>query len=319
MRNPENRRIKLYRGSWYVVWREGTGAKRVSLRTKDRGQAERNFQEFLRQSVKNAQTVAQVLDLWEMEKSHLKSINIAKSKAKPIRQFFGNLHPDQITKSLCRDYTIKRGASNTTIRNELAVLRCAVKWHDPHTKATFQLPAAGPPKSQHITKKEYKKLLSVAKAPHIKLFIILAIGTAARASALLELTWKQVDFKNERINLATGDHKNKRRALVPMTDTVKAALGEAYEARTCDYVIEYGGDKIKSINIGFKRTAKKAGLEISPHVLRHSAAVWMAEARVPMEEIGQYLGHSSPLITYKVYARYSPSYLKKAASALDVG
>ncbi len=33
--------------------------------------------------------------------------------------------------------------------------------------------------------------------------------------------------------------------------------------------------------------------DVTLHVLRHSAAVWMAEAEVPMSEIAQYLGHTS--------------------------
>jgi integrase len=44
----------------------------------------------------------------------------------------------------------------------------------------------------------------------------------------------------------------------------------------------------------------------------------MAEKGIPMAEIAQYLGHTNPMITYKVYARYSPDYLSTAASALEV-
>jgi len=46
--------------------------------------------------------------------------------------------------------------------------------------------------------------------------------------------------------------------------------------------------------------------------------VWMAEAGVPMAEIAQYMGHSDPKITYRIYARYSPTYLQRAANALQV-
>lgn len=64
---------------------------------------------------------------------------------------------------------------------------------------------------------------------------------------------------------------------------------------------------------------KRAGLEdVTPHVLRHTAAVWMAENRVPMSEISQYLGHKSTLITERVYARYSPEYLRNAAQSLEI-
>ena len=49
--------------------------------------------------------------------------------------------------------------------------------------------------------------------------------------------------------------------------------------------------------------ARKAGLAgVSPHVLRHTAAVWMAEGKVPMDEIAQYLGHKDSLVTTSIYA-----------------
>lgn len=44
----------------------------------------------------------------------------------------------------------------------------------------------------------------------------------------------------------------------------------------------------------------------------------MAENRVPMSEISQYLGHKSTLITERVYARYSPEYLGSAAESLEI-
>ncbi len=49
----------------------------------------------------------------------------------------------------------------------------------------------------------------------------------------------------------------------------------------------------------------------------HSAAVHMAEAGIPMDEIAQYLGHENVDVTRSVYARFSPTYLRKAASVLE--
>ncbi|MFC7399773.1 tyrosine-type recombinase/integrase [Chelatococcus sp. GCM10030263] len=68
------------------------------------------------------------------------------------------------------------------------------------------------------------------------------------------------------------------------------------------------------------RTAvRKSGLsDPPPHALRHTAAVWMTESGVSMEEIAQYLGHSDPRITYRIYAWFSPGFLRKAASALEL-
>jgi integrase len=312
-----DRRLKLYRGSWYVVWRDG-GTKRHSLRTSDRGQAERNLQEYLRQLERKGGSVSEILDMWIIEKSHLKSIEIAKAKAKPIRKFFGNLHPDQITRELCRSYRKLRKVSNTTVRNELSILRCAILWHDKHCKAVIELPPSDPPKDNYITVPEYKRLVAACRSPHMRLFVTLAWGTAARSGAILDLTWAKVDLERGRIDFNIGDHKNKKRTLVPMTRAVREALEEAYKARTSEYVIEFGGKQVKRIVKGFRETAKRADLKLSPHDLRRSAAICMAESGVTMDEIAQFLGHSNPATTYKVYARFSPDYLRKAASALDV-
>ena len=73
-----------------------------------------------------------------------------------------------------------------------------------------------------------------------------------------------------------------------------------------------------SISTAFSRTAKKASLDdVSPHVLRHSAAGLVAEDGHAMDKIAQYLGHSDTRMTTSVYARFSPQHLRKAASALE--
>jgi len=58
---------------------------------------------------------------------------------------------------------------------------------------------------------------------------------------------------------------------------------------------------------------------VSPHVCRHSVAVWLAETGTPMHEIAQMLGHTDTATTYRVYARYSPDHLRGAADALEIG
>jgi integrase len=57
---------------------------------------------------------------------------------------------------------------------------------------------------------------------------------------------------------------------------------------------------------------------VTPHDLRHTAAVWMAADGVSMGKIAQYLGHSDSRITEKVYARFAPEHLRDAASALEL-
>lgn len=232
---------------------------------------------------------------------------------------FGHLRPDQITRETCKDFMMSKNVKAGTVIRQLGALRAAIKWGDPHSPAEFWFPPTPPPRDRYLTRTEVETLLSVCTEPHIYLYIVLAICTGGRKSAILQLTWDRVDFERRLINLGVGE-ANKRRAIVPMNATAERALENAFTYRLTDNVIEYNGKPIKDIKRGFARCVKKASLKggVSPHTLRHTAAVWMAENRVPMSEIAQYLGHENTRITERVYARYSPDFLKTAANSLEM-
>jgi integrase len=121
------------------------------------------------------------------------------------------------------------------------------------------------------------------------------------------------------IKLGLGEQRAKGRATVPMTGDTREILLRAREAALTEYVIEYAGRRVLSVKRAFRAAVDRAGLPkgVSPHVLRHSAAVHMAESSVPMAEIAQFLGHSSESVTYRVYARFSPDFLRRAAGVLE--
>ena len=152
------------------------------------------------------------------------------------------------------------------------------------------------------------------------MFVRLALATAGRAGALFELRWARVDWQRRQIDLrGETPETNKRRAIVPINETLLVALQEAQGAAQTPFVLEWGGQRLRSVKGAFKRAAARCGWnDVTPHTLRHSAAVWMAEAGVPMAVISQYLGHTSTAVTEKVYARFSPDYLRSAAAALEV-
>jgi integrase len=145
------------------------------------------------------------------------------------------------------------------------------------------------------------------------------LATGARMSAILDLTWDRVDFTHGTIdfNPAGRDITNKRRVVVPMNKKARDALEEAHKGALTDHVIEYGGKPVKSVKRAIAAAARRAGVPCSPHVFRHTAGVWMAQADVPMQKIAQFLGHTSSRVTETVYARYSPRFMADAAGALD--
>ena len=235
----------------------------------------------------------------------------------------GHLRPYQITAQQCEAYAERRrrqGGGDGTIRRELGIMRAALRAADKHTPAVVKMPESPAPRDRHLTRKEFGRLLAAARSPHIRLFIILALSTGGRAGAILELTWDRIDIQRGRIMLAKeGQRGRKGRATVPMTNSAREALLGAQRAATTDHVIEYAGQPVASIKKSFQRAAERAGLhDVSPHVLRHTAAVWMIEGGASIEEVAQFLGHSDLKTTYRIYARYSPKHLARPAAALEI-
>ena len=99
------------------------------------------------------------------------------------------------------------------------------------------------------------------------------------------MKWSHVGLDRELVDLrGDGGATNKRRAVVPMTDNLYERLFEAKSVAITDHVIEFKGSPIKRIDIAFRWRVEKVPelRDVTPHVLRYTAAVWMAEGGVPM-------------------------------------
>lgn len=271
-----------------------------------------------------------VADLWKAY-THAKEgkavLVTMKHTWKALAERFGHLEGERIHVDQCREHVRSRreaGIADGTIHTELGHLRMVLTWavkerlieHAP----SIERPAKPEPADYFITRHEAKKLWDCAKTPHIKLSIRLLLATGARVTAALELTWDRVDMQRRIISLKNPFDKavRKGRATVPINDQLFDELVEAKKRSITPFVIEWSGEPVKSIKKGLKSAAVAAGLpEVTPHVLRHSAAVWMAEDGHRMTEIAQFLGHRDSRITERVYSRYSPDHLKRLASSTE--
>lgn len=317
-------RPKLYRGKYAAVRSVNGKTERVSLRTANLGEAKQRLADWLAKPTGETvgDLVASYLD--DKDKTAIRAVDL-RGAWKQASPHFAHLRPDQITRDVCRRYRDERyaaGRKANTVRKELEVVRAALNFHKRGEKAVFELPPPPPPKERFLTKDEVRALLKAARRfPHVRAFIALSIATGARQSALLELTWDRVDFKRGIIRLARGeaaDEQMKTRAIVPMNKRAKRYLRVLREAATCNHVIEWGGHRVLSIKKGFKACAERAGVKgVTPHVLRHTAASWLAMAGVPMFDISRYLGHSDTRVTERRYAHLSPEHLRRAAEVLD--
>jgi integrase len=167
---------------------------------------------------------------------------------------------------------------------------------------------------------------------YLPLFLVLALYTGARKEAVLSLRWPQIDLDRRRINFNQPGRKRtaKGRAHIPIPDRLLTFLRLA-KRRGSDlgFVVHLGGERIKDIggawdgnpersgDGSFGRACKRAGLsDVTPHTLRHTCGTWLAQAGVPLFEIGGWLGHSHEH-TVTLYAHHHPDYLETARKAAD--
>jgi integrase len=323
-----------HRGKFCAVIGRGRQRKRVSLRTSDPILARTRLADFRQDQEKlcrpTVANVGAILDAYVADRrAEITDPDRPAYAAARLKPTFGHLLPEHIDKTVCRNYVKSRrlaGIKIGTAHTELAALRAALNWaakqqppwidHAPHV----WMPPKPEPKDRHLDRHEATKLIAACKAPHVMLFVALALNTAGRSSAILGLKWDRVDLERRQIKLRDPDRDvtRKGRATVPVNDTLLLALRTAKERAISDYVIELAGHRVKSVKRGVAAAAKRAGLKaVTPHVLRHTAAVWMAEAGIPMPQIAAFLGHTDTRTTERVYARFSPSFLMNAARALE--
>lgn len=327
-------RVTRLQGEFCVAWDEiGPNGKpirrRYRLGTTDQREAHaRAAARYSALTRPAGKTVKALWDSYVLDKAGKAVLDTMKHTWKALAPVFGHLEGEAITADDCRSYTkMRREAkkSDGSIWTELGHLRTVLVWARDNKLISdapkIERPPKPEPKDRYLTREEVGRMLDGAKVPHIRLAILLLISTGARATAALELTWDRVDFVRGIIQLRNPFDKTARkgRATVPMNATLRAELEEAKKATLTRFVIEWAGEQVKSIKKGIKAAAAAAKLDdVSPHVFRHSAAVWLVEDGHSFEEVAQFLGHSDVRLTFKVYGRFSPTHLRGLADTLEI-
>ena len=187
---------------------------------------------------------------------------------------------------------------------------------------------------------ETETLLRIVKGDGVELPVLFAVFYGLRCSEICGLTWKAIDFKNNRITIRQtvvqtvidGDQvtitkpRTKNQSsyrslpLVPQfrdyllqiktaQEENKRLCGDCYHQSDFVYVNAIG-QRIKPdyITSHFANLLKKHELpKITFHELRHSCASILLKHGVSMKEIQNWLGHSTYHTTANIYAHLDPS------------
>jgi integrase len=151
--------------------------------------------------------------------------------------------------------------------------------------------------------------------PHLGLFTRLALGTGGRSGEILNLRWKQINFKRHTLTFVKT--KNKKDRTIPLDEGLITILKDYYDRQ-----FSYDEDDIRSFNDnseeyiflnaqtgkpignlrwGWNRATQKAGLSwLHPHDLRHVFCTKMVEKTgCDVLVLAELLGHSNPRMVMK--------------------
>jgi integrase len=252
---------------------------------------------------------------------------------KALRSRFASMDVDDITADVCRDYAKTRmdaGKSPGTVWTELTLLRSCINWalkRNVIPRSPYVWVCAKPePKQLVMSEAQVIALLDACTFPHTRLFVILAMTTGARSTAICELKWSAIDFEAGSIDLRRHEPDNplmkkvrKGRSVVPMSDEARAALSEAQKGALSEYVIEWDGEPIKKIRKSFMKAVADAKLKgVTPHTLRHTCLTWLDEGDIPMARIAKFAGHRDERTTSRIYAKPRVETLRPAAEVIDM-
>lgn len=325
-------------------WTENGRSYRRTTRTGDFQEAQRILANFILLKDRDEAVAAKRRDLSVDEildaywREHVEPKVVSKETAgfiiKRLREFFGPMAAGSIMPDHVREYIARRRAGafgkpaiDSTIERDLSVLRASINHAIKHRRLPpgdrpmIEKLQGSPPRDRWLTHAEADRLLAAAmespapkgKLPRVYKFISIALGTAARKSAILELTKKQVDLERGMIHLnPTGRAQTKkRRPAVPISDRLMPVMKRIVEEADGERLLGHG-----CIRSAFEGAASRAGLhDVTPHTLRHTWATWAAQAGVPLTDIAAVLGDTYATVE-KNYLHHCPEHLRGAVNAV---
>lgn len=266
-------------------------------------------------------TVSKLLERWieDHAKAHRRRwVEDEKRIARHISPKLGKLDVESLTRDVLAAWHRKLGEKTKVEANRcLETVRAAWRWADGEgilpegisdpTTAVRKYKERG--RDRWLKKPEVSRLMEAVRSepdPYVRAAIPLFLLTGLRKRELLDARWEDVDLDRAEIRLGETKTGVPQVRLLPLPAVT--LLRELPRMEESPYVFpsptmpSRPRDNIKRPWIAIR---ERAGLaDVTLHDLRRTAGSYLAQAGVPIQVIGEVLGHSHPGVT-KLYARLS--------------
>ena len=262
------------RSAWYRTWydEQARQTRRHSLETDDLEAAKIALADWVAahgaitgHATDDISVGTVLLRYYTQHAQHLRSGQQAYYAVAILDTAFGDLLPREISLERQRRFIDDQRNANRSdgyIRRLLAILKAAlnraVREGDIPSSPYIMLLPESEPRDRIATPAEVAQLLTAARSEHLQRYLLLAIGTAARPEAILELTPAQCDLVDRFIQLnPRGRRQNKkRRPTVPMAAFLMPLLDDAIDDD--ETLVQYNGHPLKSIRTPWRRMIVRA-------------------------------------------------------------
>lgn len=223
-------------------------------------------------------------------------------------------------KSNVRSYLLTQDLSTNSLRLQHAsisfffreILRHPFSFEDvPIKKKEKTLPKL-------LIKEQIKRIIEATDNLKHKIIIKLLYSSGLRLSELLNLKRKDFDFEKNIIYVRLGKGRKDRITLI--SENLKLDILKYYSNNIfkTEYFFEGRNGKYtkKSVQKVLNNTGEKIGINVHPHMLRHSFATHLLDAGTDIRHIQKLLGHSD-ISTTEIYTHVSNRDITNIKSPLD--
>ncbi|MFA4888311.1 MAG: tyrosine-type recombinase/integrase [Candidatus Omnitrophota bacterium] len=324
--------VYLKDGNWFIDYRVSGRRKREKigpskalaetvLKKRKIEIAENRYLDIRReQKVKFEEMAQMYLELYS--KPNKRSYHSDVDLVKTLGKHFNGMNLYEITPMLVEKFKAERAkeVSPATVNRALACLKCmfnrAIEWGKAEINPVMKVKLfrENNKRIRYLEKEEIKKLLDNC-CEHLRSIVIVALNTGMRKGEILNLKWRDIDFKRDIIYLYQT--KNGERREVPMNEEVKSTLIKVRKVIESPYVFcNQNGKAYGDIKKSFFTALKKSDIiQFRFHDLRHTFASHLVMSGVDLNTVRELMGHKSLEMTLR-YSHLSPDHKKRAVDIL---
>lgn len=237
------------------------------------------------------------------------------------------------------DDIVEKGGSSNTTRITKVILSKALKKAEvdylvtPNIMRHIELEACHHKKKKLMQAEDVDNFIALIKGNPYELFFLLYVYCGLRRGEAIPLKWKDIDFEKREIRIERQYSKNGKKLevynlksetshrtlyLIQEVEDYLRSLGDNHNGE--DYIITNENGELPTpyqVDWQFQKIKRQLGLtDICLHSLRGLVATRLKDINIPVKDIQDILGHSTPVITMQYYQQTTMENKRTALNAL---